>query len=295
MNASEVIVFDGVSPEIYQKIVEKAVRYAMISLPFTFNRMVINEPERRIQNIAKGKIAELLFRYYCHLHHIPADFEQCTTPFWSIDQRDFILQSKEWDIKNNFFHPKPGMELPECFTDFPALIPNHHAKDQWTKRNTTCFNSSEGVGYVFTFMPLTKAGNSTGNAFFEIILSDKTKSFINNLCRAYAGNKPTQQPFDEAWFWEKAGISKVQSIAVLNDLPSLYITGYATSDQFYLFKDTGKDHVRSEYINLHNRHWYVKDRNKLNFMNGMLFTTITNATCPIGLLPSFAGLAGMRY
>jgi hypothetical protein len=293
MNASEVIIFDGVSPEIYQKIADKAVRYAMISLPFTFNRMVINDSERRIQNIAKGKIAELLFRYYCHVHQIPADFERCTTPFWSIDQRDFILAGKEWDIKNNFFHPKPGITLPECMTGFPALIPNHHAKDQWTKRNTTSFNSSAGVGYVFTFMPLTKAGSLTGNAFFEIILSDQTKAFINNLCKEYAGKKPTKQPFDETWFWEQAGIINDQSIAVLHDFPALYITGYVSSDQFYLFKNTGKDHVRSEYVNFNDRQWYVKDSKKLNFMNGMLFTTITNATCPVGLLPAFADLVGI--
>jgi hypothetical protein len=294
MKASEVIIFDGVAPEIYQKIADKSVCYAMISLPFTFNRMVINEPERRIKNIAKGKIAELLFRYYCHLHFIPADFETCTTPFWKIDQRDFILDGKEWDIKNNFFHPKPDMALPDCITDFPALIPNHHANDQWTKRNTTCFNSSAGVGYIFTFMPLTKAGKRTGNDFFDIMLPVKTKAFISELCRRYAGNIPKKQPFAEDWFWEQSGIRHDQSIAVLHDFPSLYITGYASTDQYYLFKNTGKDHIRSEYINLNDRQWYMKDISKLSFMNGMLFTTITNATCPVGLLPAFADLVRIR-
>ena len=111
MTEKEVIIVDGIPSAQYHSLIEGCVKYAIISLPFTVDRMKIPNPQQRAFNIAKGKIAESLFQFFCKNNGINPDFESCSTPFWTVDNRDFILRSTEWDIKNNFIIAKMGLNL----------------------------------------------------------------------------------------------------------------------------------------------------------------------------------------
>ena len=44
---------------IYDRLVAESVKYALISLPYTINRMSLKDIQARITNIAKGKICLL--------------------------------------------------------------------------------------------------------------------------------------------------------------------------------------------------------------------------------------------
>jgi hypothetical protein len=46
---------------IYDRLMAESVRYAIISLPYTINRMNLIDIQSRITNIAKGKISENIF------------------------------------------------------------------------------------------------------------------------------------------------------------------------------------------------------------------------------------------
>ena len=43
---------------IYDRLMAESVKYALISLPYTINRMSLKDIQARITNIAKGKISE---------------------------------------------------------------------------------------------------------------------------------------------------------------------------------------------------------------------------------------------
>jgi len=104
MSESEIIIVDGIPSNEYDQLINECVRYSIISLPFTVDRMSIPNEKQRALNIAKGKVAEALFKFFCNNNNLNPDFDTCTTPFWTVDKRDFILDSCEWDIKNNFIY-----------------------------------------------------------------------------------------------------------------------------------------------------------------------------------------------
>ena len=56
---------------IYDRLMAESVRYAIISLPYTINRMNLIDIQSRIANIAKGKISEKIFLHFCDLNEIP--------------------------------------------------------------------------------------------------------------------------------------------------------------------------------------------------------------------------------
>ena len=58
MIESDVILVDGIPRESYNQIIKKGLEYAIISIPFTYDRMGIPDLVQKIINIAKGKVAE---------------------------------------------------------------------------------------------------------------------------------------------------------------------------------------------------------------------------------------------
>ena len=100
---------------IYDRLMEESVRYSLISLPYTINRMNLLDIESRITNIAKGKISEKIFLHFCDLNEIPVKTKNCETPFYLPDKRDFILGREEWDIKNNFLRHDGDILLTEDY------------------------------------------------------------------------------------------------------------------------------------------------------------------------------------
>ncbi len=120
---------------IYNRFIVDSVRYAIISLPYTINRMSLRDIQSRITNIAKGKISEKLFLHFCDQNEIPVQTEKCKTSFYEPDKRDFILGREEWDIKNNFLRHDEAILSSGQYLKLPALIPNRGNWDQWSKKD----------------------------------------------------------------------------------------------------------------------------------------------------------------
>ncbi len=292
MNENEIIIVDGIPDQIYRDLINKCVKYSLISLPMTVNRMSIPSEKQRALNIAKGKVAEALFKYFCQQNKINPDFDTCTTPFWTVDKRDFILNGNEWDIKNNFTYHS-GTEFAGLnYIDLPALIPNRFNGDQWSKRSIKEFNNSNDVCFLFSFLKSADLINgSRGNEFLEIILSNDQDNFLKQLYSKYKGQLQAQEPFAEDRFWSEMLNRGPDNFFSLHFKPNLIITGFANSLNWNLFRDTGPFDRSNNFQAYLSPRWYLKTNNgSINFMGGTLWTKITNMTTPISSLPSFLSL-----
>ena len=264
MLAHNIIVVDDLPERIQDRIINKAINYALISISFTYNRMDLKLLANRIQNISKGKIAELIFQHYLTQNKTQVDFTSCQTPFYLPDKRDFLMGEYEWDIKNNFVRTPQKLSQDEVI-ELPALIPNRPSSmyftDQWEKRLEMKHPTSKGCRFVFTFMerPLRQD-------FIEIKVHPALQTFYQNLKRNFPFKSKDQAPFTEAWFWNE--ISKVDfPTHHLNQELRLYITAWAGEDQFPLFFNT----------------------EKRNF-DGKIYTRIKNKTIKVHRLPAFGNL-----
>jgi hypothetical protein len=292
VNENEVIIVDGIPGGEYDKLIEESVKYAIISLPFTVDRMKIPNEKQRTLNIAKGKVAEALFEYFCQKNDISLDTEPCTTPFWTVDNRDFLLNNSEWDIKNNFLYHSGNVLANHQYTDLPALVPNRFTGDQWSKRNTKMIGTSSNIEFLFTWLKGASLSNGKrGPYFLEIILTDDQHDCLRKLYKKYQGQPQTNEPYSADRFWNHMDSLGSNTYFKLNFRPELIITAYANDNQWNLFKNTGpydRDHNFGSYLN---PQWYTKSQSgSLNFMNGTFWTRITNATAPTSTLPSFLSL-----
>jgi len=275
MNDLEVIVVDGIPQKYYDSIFRQALEYALVSLPFTIDRMHLKNIERQVSNITKGKLAEGLLRFFFTQNDLPADFDRCQTPFYQIDKRDFLFDGFEWDFKNNFIY-HPQNRLPEkAYSDLPALVPNRYAGDQWGKRLKRFFPESKGVRFLFSFLKGADLNNGRRvNAFFSLRLVPEQIKLLSELCLKYAGCSCEAQPFSKDSFIKYfKGMAALHNTFFIRSRPALIVTGYAGKRQWPLFKNT-----------LHQ-----------DFLKGTLKTRINNATCSLKNLPSFYSLiAGKR-
>ena len=249
---------------LYDRLVVEAIRYSIISLPYTINRMKIKDIQSRITNIAKGKISEKLFIYFCELNEIPIQTDRCQTPFYKPDKRDFILGREEWDIKNNFLHHDGPILHSEQYLNLPALIPNRGPWDQWSKKDQ-CYHIpiTETVCYLFSFMK----GWEGKLPFLSVILTDQQNAFILKLIQLA---KIRDDPIEEKIFW--AEMMKLGSGTPfnyqLNFHPELILCGLAQEKDFPRFND-------------------LKPQ---NFQNGLFKTRIQNKGIKIKYLSSFLTL-----
>ncbi|MFV0392103.1 MAG: hypothetical protein ACK5KP_09520 [Paludibacteraceae bacterium] len=292
MKENEVIIVNGIPDVDYANLISACVKYAVISLPFTVNRMAIDDVKKRVLNIAKGKIAESLFGYFCEKNTISPDFKTCTTPFWTTDRKDFILNNDEWDIKNNFIY-YPNNQLKELrYSDLPALVPDRYHGDQWSKRNKVEFSETTSPRFLFTFLQNTELNDGVrGREFLEIILSEAQIRLLRKLDEKFKGNPQESSPFSEEKFWEAMLQKGDVQLFKLNLKPSLVITAYACAKHWDFFKNTGKSDETNNFQHYLNPTWYVKTPSgAINFMTGTLWTKITNATTPVAFLPSFLSL-----
>ena len=249
---------------IYDRLMEKSVSYALISLPYTINRMRLRDIQSRITNIAKGKISEKLFIHFCEQNEIPVQTEKCQTPFYLPDKRDFILGREEWDIKNNFLRHDEAILASDQYLNLPALIPNRGGWDQWSKKNK-CLHApeTESVCYLFSFMK----GWKRKMPFLSIELKDDQSAFLIKLIQS---SRNRERPYKEKWFWSRMtdmgnGIPfKYQ----LNFHPELILCGLAQEKDFPRFID-------------------LKPQ---SFQNGLFKTRIKNRGIDIKELSSFLTL-----
>lgn len=291
MTENEVIIVDGIPRDEYSSLIENCVKYAIISLPFTVNRMSIPDEKKRAMNIAKGKIAETLFNYFCFRNGLSPDFNSCATPFWTVDNRDFILNGSEWDIKNNFYYCD-GNEYNGRYTNFPALIPNRFEGDQWSKKDKNLISGTNGVSFLFTFLKDANLLNGVREReFLELNISSQQLNFIAELYQKYQGMPQTNEPFSESWFWSEFNKLGGATYYTLHDYPSLIITAYANANYWGCFQNTGKFDRTNALQDAVAPQWYSKAQSgAINFLNGTMWTVITNMTCPISNLPSFLSM-----
>lgn len=234
MKASEIIEFRP-EADAYVLICQDAAMYSVRSLPFTIDRMGIGSTDQgllqRVENIAKGKVAEGLFRLFCRSHYLPVDFNTPSTPYYQTDMRDFLFLSMEWDIKNNFYHvPDPTYD---DLLEFPALIPSRNTNDQWSKRTQLLFPqySARGTAFVFTFMPYNSLRHWIGIDSYHL-------SLVRQLCSRYRGLPLSSHPGAS---YEQAILPVIQSLSIHipDSVPPMFITAYADEHSFNLFRPVG--------------------------------------------------------
>jgi len=270
LNEDDVIKVD-VPDKKFRELLEKQINYSIISLPFTVNRMDIDNITQRIKNTAKGKLAEALFSYYCEENNIDINTKNCQTPFYTVDRHDFIYDGYEWDIKNNFIYHR-GDELSTVkYVDLPALVPDRYSGDQWSKRIDTLHTSTKGTRFLFSFMKQADLINGKRkNYFFDLKINKKQKTHLSRMCNDYQGDTKDDQPFPKLKFWgkwDKLGNGKRFDLK-LRYHPNMYITGWAGKNHWDLFST-------------------IKDK---NYHDGVFYAKIENKECKVKNLPSFKSL-----
>jgi len=258
------------SDERWRELCESALKYALISIPFTINRMGINAIERRVFNILKGKLSELLFNDYALQSSLDVDFESCSTPFFQVDRRDFLWKESEWDLKNNFLTTRKLSIAKAQLDHLPALIPDNFDGDQWDKRKRTHFESSKDFKVLFSFMVGRLEDGPLVTDWAQFTLSNDQKKWLNSLNLHYKGRPQVKPPFSEDWFWTHWHQISMpwDKLLEVNFNSPLYITSFAES------KDWGK----------------FKKVLPRSFSSGMFRTKITNRACAIKKLSPFSEL-----
>ncbi len=284
MEAKDIIFYKPTNSINLIEALQKAVSYALISFPFTVNRMNLKNEKYRIHNIVKGKIAEILLALFAEEQNIKLDFKAGETPFWRSDNFDFSFQGAAYDLKNNYVQ-SANLLPEENYLKLPALVPNRFEKDQWSKRN----DKAEGVenrGYVFSFLTEDKTSHTR---LFDLRISIQTLDFLTRLTEQFSDFRDEKEPFTETWFWD--AFSKIGEIPkiVLNRIPTLIICGAAKEKHFSFFADT--DDKTCHGYRLYTGQWYEnRPEGGISFCNGLINTRIKNATCPMAALPSFKSI-----
>ncbi len=282
MDASEIIIYKGGTSEDYDRILYEAVEYALISYPFTINRMGLAAMNQRIINIAKGKLAEGLLAAYALDHGLDMNFSSGSSPFWMRDLFDFSWKGYSWDVKNNFIYHAGETIPPEMYLKLPAIVPNRYEHDQWIQAGKDAKKA-----FLFTYMRQAEARKA--QPIFSLYYSDGTKRFLRDLSTRYLDNLPTETPFTEDWFQHTMIEAGGKPEIVVHHRPSLVITGICMTRHRDHFADT--DGKNCFGYARYNKKWYeVRPQGGLSFMNGVLETKIKNATCPVGFLPGFKSL-----
>lgn len=287
MNVSQLLTYQA-NEIILRMVIEKALSYALLSFPYTVNRMQISNLSQRITNIAKGKIAEGLLQAFAEERGLSMDFASGETPFYKPDHFDFSFKGRAWDVKNNFIY-HPGDELePEAYLKLPALVPNRFDGDQWSKRNNrTLSNGSSPLEKAFLFTYLKQSDERKSPSFLRIHFTQRSIKALENVGQAVVDKHPETAPYTPKQFFEKlAKVGGIPGYTILN-IPLLIVAGAATQKEWKLFADT--DGISEHAYHHYTGRWYnVRGDGGLIFCGGLLHTKIRNATCPVGFLPAFS-------
>lgn len=128
MRAEEIICLAILPPDV-----EAGMRYARQSLNYTFDRMGYgDDAARRLAKIALGKTCEATLIRFLRQHAIPHLSTEGATPHTDPDRFDLRVLNEVVDLKT--FGVPDQVAQPERLLNCLALVPNHHAKDQWSRR-----------------------------------------------------------------------------------------------------------------------------------------------------------------
>ena len=113
--------------------VEAGLRYALQSLNYTFDRMGYkDDAAQRLAKIALGKTCEATLIRFLRQHAIPHLSTEGATPHTDPDRFDLRVLNEVVDLKT--FSVPDQVAQPPRLLHCLALVPNHHAKDQWSRR-----------------------------------------------------------------------------------------------------------------------------------------------------------------
>jgi hypothetical protein len=113
--------------------VEAGLRYALPSLHYTFDRMGYkDDAAQRLAKIALGKTCEATLIRFLRQHAIPHLSVEGATPHTDPDRFDLRVLNEVVDLKT--FGVPDQVARPERLVHCLALVPNHHQKDQWSRR-----------------------------------------------------------------------------------------------------------------------------------------------------------------
>ena len=261
MILSENIAFP-ISEKQFKKAFQYALKYAIISLPWTINRMNYKHDkegiEKRLRNIILGKMPEYFMWDVFQVYNIRVEPWAGETGFWEKDRFDMLVylngNREEWDIKSltlDFSKVKN-----EDWLKLPALIPDRHKNDQWAKRNKLFLEQSKCKRALFTFLE---------NPGLNVHVSDQQVT-------AYEEIEKHKKYYihQEKIILKKIGIVKCDSVKTG---PRLVISGIAGPDEWDYFKPVQKGEI---------------------FLNGLIKTRIKNMGTEIGNLPSFLKITGRK-
>ena len=269
MQSKEIIRYTISNETIKNRVVREAIDYALLSIPFTFDRLGNRNLTKNITNIAKGKFAENYFYDFCASSKIILDIDSLTTPFYQADKKDFLFKGIEWDLKNNYLQHDGDSLLDQDYIEQLALIPNRGPWDQWSKRQALHSQNALGTGYIFTFMK--KSDLTTSGEFLRIKMNLDQKNFLLDLYETYQGKHQYKSPYEDVAFWNKFHNLGPTYEFEMPNFPDLIITGIALKEDFPKFSTFKPSDVKSHYLR----------------------TIIENMGTPIRELRSFRDFAGL--
>lgn len=246
MNSSEIIKYRIYDESIQKSIINQSIEYALLSIPFTFDRLGNRNLTKNITNIVKGKFAEHYFYQFCLDHQIQLDTSALTTPFYQADQKDFLLKNLEWDIKNNYLQHSGDLLADSDYVKQHALIPNRGPWDQWSKRLKTNHNKSTGTAYLFTFMK--KSDLKDKDDLIRLKINLDQKNFLLDLYEHYQGKHQQVSPYTKEEFWDKFFSRGPNYDYEIKEFPFLIITGIATAADFPNFYPIKPSEMKSQYL-----------------------------------------------
>jgi len=253
MESNEIIKI-SLPKTLFDKAVNDSLDYALLSIPFTFNRMKINDLSKRIINIAKGKLSEIIFKEFCINNDIPIKVDLCETPFYMPDKKDFILGNEEWDLKNNFLYHDGPILMSSEYMQLPAFVPNRGKWDQWSKKNillhpTECDESI----FLFSFMKgWDLKDKKRDNPFLSFQITKDQSVFLESLQRKYQRKKFDQSPIKISWFWEQMKERSSDYIyhSNLAFRPALILMGYSSKKEWKQFDAISPNTFKSNYFSI---------------------------------------------
>ncbi|HKL02193.1 MAG TPA: hypothetical protein VJ911_00905 [Cryomorphaceae bacterium] len=281
MKAAEIITYQPTHPDALGQALAKSLDYALLSFPFTVNRMNLRSPKARISNIVKGKLAEALLEQYAFENQIPMDFTAGETPFWTRDHFDFKLGETAFDLKNNFVHANDILSA-QSYLHLPALVPNRFEGDQWSKRNSSAEGATERA-FVFSFI---SQGATYKTPLFKLKIESEQVNFLIGVLEEHAKKEFKGAPFTRNWFFSELNRRGPKPTVELKRKLELVLCGMAGEGEFEKFLDT--DGRENFGYAMYQKRWYaLRAKTGLSFMDGLVTTKIKNATCPMEALPSF--------
>jgi hypothetical protein len=250
----------------YDRLLREAVKLAILSYPFMHQKVEFDKPELKIRRISKGMLPRLLFEFLCRENSWPFTIHPELKAFHKTKAYDFSGLNLAWTLINQYIYHKEAILPSDGYAQLPALIPNRHSKDFWSKRFQLSDGNLKAKAFLFTFMKASSEYDRRAD-FFKVELTPAHLSFLKDLREAYGNTKIKAAPYDSLWFWEEMDKRGGPIGLEIHDRPALILAGVASNKQWPLFEANSAKHQE--------------------YGKGILFSVIPNYQCTMHELPSF--------